>query len=80
MRTKTERALHALQALDKADGDADKANNDKSQNKRIVNDSADKRANPRDSRRDESADVAEDGRNSAGSRRSGISNLPSCLN
>lgn len=79
MRTKTEKALHALEALNKADGNADETDNDESQNQRIVNDGADKRANPRDGRRDERSDIAEDGCNS-GSRCAGINNLPSCWN
>lgn len=79
MKTKTEKALHALQALDQANRNADETDNDESQNQRIVNDSADERANPRNSRRDERSDIAEDGCNS-GRRFSGINNLPSYLN
>lgn len=79
MRTKTERALHAFQTLDKADGDADETDNDESQNQRIIDDGADKRTNPRDSGRDERSDIAEDGCNSS-SRSAGINNLPSCWN
>lgn len=79
MRTKTGKALHALQALNQADSDADETDNDESQNQRIVNDSADKRANPRDSGRNERSDIAKDGCNS-GRGFSGINNLPSYLN
>lgn len=73
------KTLHALQALDKTDSDTDETDNDESQNQRIIDDGADKRANPRNSGRNERSDIAEDGCNS-GSRCAGFNNLPSCLN
>lgn len=78
MRTKTEKALHAFQALNQANSDTNETDNDESQNQRIIDDSTDKRPDPRDGRRDERTNIAKDGCDS--SRRFGINNLLSYLN
>lgn len=70
--------LNALEALNQADSNADKTDNDKRQNQRVIDDSADKRADPRDSGRDERTDIPKDGSNGSGGR--GIKDLPSYWN
>ena len=73
------RELRILQTLDQTNSQTDKADNNKGQNKRIIDDGADKRTDPRDSGRNESSDITKNSCN-GGSRFSGINNLPSYLN
>lgn len=74
----TDSRLNALEALDKADSDTDKTDNDERQNERVIDDSTDERADPRNSGRNERTDIPKDGCNGSGRR--GIKDLPSYWN
>lgn len=74
-----EKALRILKTLEQANSKPDEANNDKCKNQRIVDDCTNKRANPRDGRRDKRSNIAKDSCNGSSSL-AGINNLPSCLN
>lgn len=73
---KTEKTLSVLKTLDQTDSEADKTNNNKSQNQRIIDNSTDKRANPRNSGRNKRTNIGENSSNGS-SRFGSINNLPS---